>query len=256
MRSPALVGYTTIVRKDITRILRIWSQTLLPPIITTSLYFIIFGGFVGSQVAPIEGYSYMAFIVPGLIMMSMLTNAYQNTISTFFFAKWQRTIEELLVSSMPNWAIIAGYTSGGIVRAFMTGILVTIVALFFTELAFVNVAVIFGAAFLTALAFSLAGIINAVYAKGFDGISIVPTFVLTPLTYLGGVFYSIDVLPPFFAKLSLLNPILYMVNAFRYGFLGITDVPITTCFYVLGGFALVMFLWTAILFRRGAGLKR
>ena len=256
MKSPILIGYRTMVRKELVRIFRIWSQTLLPPVITMSLYFVIFGGFVGSQVAPIQGFTYMQFIVPGLVMMTIITNSYMNTVSMFYFAKWTRTIDEMLVSPMPNWVIIAGYVSGGIIRATLTGTLVVLVSLFFTKLALANILVLFGAAFLTAVAFSLAGIVNGIYAKNFDAVSIIPNFVLTPLTYLGGVFYSISLLPPFFRDLSMLNPILYMVNAFRYGFLGISDVSISVCFAVIGGFALVMLAWVMILFARGAGLKR
>jgi ABC-2 type transport system permease protein len=256
MRSPALIGYYTMIRKDVLRIIRIWAQTLLPPVVTTTLYFVIFGGFIGSQVEPIEGFSYMAFIVPGLIMMTIITASYTNTVFTFYFAKWVHTIDEILVSPMPGWVVIAGFLSGGIARAALTGALVTIVALFFTDLHFAHVGVLLGAALLTALIFAFAGIINAVYAKSMDGISIVPNFVLTPLTYLGGVFYSITMLPPLFQTLSLANPILYMVNAFRYGFLGISDVPLTHCFAVMGGVALAMFVWTLWLFRRGIGVKR
>lgn len=256
MKSPILIGYRTMVRKELVRIFRIWSQTLLPPVITMSLYFVIFGGFVGSQVAPIQGFTYMQFIVPGLVMMTIITNSYMNTVSMFYFAKWTRTIDEMLVSPMPNWVIIAGYVSGGVIRAALTGTLVVLVSLFFTKLALANVLVLFGAAFLTSVAFSLAGIVNGIYAKNFDAVSIIPNFVLTPLTYLGGVFYSISLLPPFFRDLSMLNPILYMVNAFRYGFLGISDVSIAVCFAVIGGFALVMLAWVLILFARGAGLKR
>lgn len=245
-----------MVRKEMVRIFRIWSQTLLPPVVTMSLYFVVFGGFIGSQVQPISGYSYMQYIVPGLVMMSIITAAYMNTVSTFYFAKWQHVIDEILVSPMPSWAVIAGFVSGGIIRAFLTGVLVIAVSLFFTHLVIFNALILFGAAFLTALLFSLAGIVNAIYAKSFDAISIVPNFVLTPLTYLGGVFYSIHLLPPFFAKLSLANPILYMVNAFRYGFLGVTDVSIGRCFAVIAVFTLLMLLWTLILFRKGAGLKR
>jgi ABC-2 type transport system permease protein len=256
MKSPVLVGYGTMVRKEVVRIFRIWSQTLLPPAVTMSLYFVIFGGFIGSQVADIAGYSYMQYIVPGLVMMTIITSSYMNTVSMFYFAKWQRTIDEILVSPMPAWTVIAGFVSGGVIRAFLTGFIVVLVSLFFTKLALFNVLVLFSAAFLTALLFSLAGIVNAIYAKSFDAISIVPNFVLTPLTYLGGVFYSITLLPPLWAQVSLANPILYMVNAFRYGFLGVTDVPLATCFAVMTGFALVMLLWTLILFRKGAGLKR
>ncbi len=256
MKSPIIVGYTTMVRKEVVRIFRIWTQTLLPPVITMSLYFVVFGKFIGSQVAPISGFTYIQYIVPGLVMMSIITAAYMNTVSTFYFAKWQRVIDEILVSPMPSWTVIAGFVSGGIIRAFLTGVLVVIVSLFFTHLAIFNFFILFSAAFLTALLFALAGIVNAIYAKSFDAISIVPNFVLTPLTYLGGVFYSIHLLPPFFAKISLLNPILYMVNAFRYGFLGVSDVSIGRCFAVIIAFTLVMLLWTLILFRTGAGLKR
>ncbi len=256
MHSPILIGYYTMVRKDFVRIVRIWSQTLLPPVITMALYFLIFGTFIGSQVDPIDGFPYIQFIVPGLIMMSVITSAYMNTVSTFYFAKWQRVIDEQLVSPMPMWTLIAGFVTGGIMRAFMVGVLVTIVSLFFTHLALHNMLVIFAAAFLTALLFSCAGLINGIFAKSFDAISIVPTFVLTPLTYLGGVFYSIDQLPEFFRVISLANPILYMVNAFRYGFLGITDINIVFCFIVMGGLTFLAFLVSLFLFIRGAGLKK
>jgi ABC-2 type transport system permease protein len=255
-RSPILIGYHTMVRKDFMRIIRIWSQTLLPPVITMSLYFAIFGKFIGSQVRAVNGLPYIDFIVPGLVMMSVITSAYMNTVSTFYFAKWQRTIDEQLVSPMPMWTIIAGFVTGGLMRAGLVGVLVVLTSLFFTHLVIYNLVVIFAAAFLTALIFAFAGLANGIFAKSFDAISIVPTFVLTPLTYLGGVFYSVNQLPPFFRSLSLANPILYMVNAFRYGFLGITDVSIATCFEVMGGLALAFFLLTLFLFIRGAGLKK
>jgi ABC-2 type transport system permease protein len=256
MHSPILIGYYTMVRKDFVRIVRIWSQTLLPPVVTTALYFAIFGTFIGSQVKAIHGLSYIQFIVPGIVMMSLITSAYMNTVSTFYFSKWQRTIDEQLVSPMPMWTIIAGFVTGGLMRAGLVGVLVVATSLFFTHLVLFNVLVIFGAAFLTALLFSLAGLTNGIFAKSFDAISIVPTFVLTPLTYLGGVFYSIDQLPGIFRTLSLLNPILYMVNAFRYGFLGVTDVPVAICFMVMGGLVVFFFLLTLFLFIRGAGLKK
>ena len=255
-RSPVLFGYYTMVRKDFVRIVRIWSQTLLPPVITMSLYFAIFGKFIGSQVQAVGGIEYIQFIVPGLVMMSIITSAYMNTVSTFYFAKWQRTIDELLVSPMPLWVIIAGFVTGGLIRAGLVGILVIAVSMFFTHLAVFNVLVIFLAAFLTALIFSLMGLVNGIYAKSFDAISIVPTFVLTPLTYLGGIFYSIDQLPPLFRTLSLFNPILYMVNAFRYGFLGVSDVPPAYSFGVMGALAVFFFGFTLYLFIKGAGLKK
>jgi ABC-2 type transport system permease protein len=255
-RSPILIGYYTMVRKDFVRIIRIWSQTLLPPIVTTALYFAIFGKFIGSQVQAIHGLSYMQFIVPGIVMMSVITSAYMNTVSTFYFAKWQRTIDEQLVSPMPMWTIIAGFVTGGVIRGLLVGVLVVATSLFFTHLVFFNIVVILSAAILTTLLFSFAGLVNGIFAKSFDAISIVPTFVLTPLTYLGGVFYSINQLPPFFKTLSLFNPILYMVNAFRYGFLGITDVSIATCFTVMGGLTVLFFFLALFLFIRGAGLKK
>ncbi len=221
-----------------------------------SLYFLIFGKFIGSQVQAVNGQSYMSFIVPGLVMMSISTSAYMNTVSTFYFAKWQRTIDEQLVSPMPMWTLIAGFVTGGVMRAFLVGVLVVATSLFFTHLVVFNPFVIFAAAFLTALLFSLAGLVNGIFAKSFDAISIVPTFVLTPLTYLGGVFYSVKQLPPIFQNLSLFNPILYMVNAFRYGFLGISDVPLPLCFGVMIAFTIVFFLLTLFFFIRGSGLKK
>jgi len=254
-RAPIFVGFYTMLRQEIVRIFRIWSQTLLPPVVTTTLYFAIFGTFIGSQIANIDGFSYILFIVPGLVMMAVITSSYSNVVSTFFGAKMQRYLEELLVSPMPDWVIIAGFVSGGVVRSLLVAVLVLIVSLFFTHLVIFNLLIIFGAAFLTALLFSLAGLVNAIFAKSFDGINIVPTFVLTPLTYLGGVFYSVNRLPPFFRDLSLANPILYMVNASRYGFLGISDVPISISFEVMGGATIVLLIVTLWLFKRGSGLK-
>jgi ABC-2 type transport system permease protein len=255
MNTETPTGYLTMLRKEVVRIFRIWSQTLLPPVVTTSLYFAIFGTFIGSQLANIDGVPYIQFIMPGLVMMAVITSSYSNTVSTFFGAKMQHYIEELLVSPMPDWVIIAGFASGGVVRSLLVGLLVIIVALFFTHVAIFNILIILGAAILTAILFSLAGLVNAIFAKSFDGINIVPTFVLTPLTYLGGVFYSVDRLPPFFRTLSLFNPILYMVNAFRYGFLGVSDVSVLRSFEVMIGFTLALLILTLWLFKRGSGLK-
>jgi ABC-2 type transport system permease protein len=254
-RSPIIVGYFTMVRKEILRIFRIWAQTLLPPVITMTLYFAIFGTFIGSQLQAIHGFTYIQFIVPGLVMMAVITSAYTNVVSTFFGSKMMHYIEELLVSPLPSWVVIAGYVTGGVVRALIVAALVLGVSLFFTHLVVFNLLIIFAAAFLTAILFALAGLANGIVAKSFDGINIIPTFVLTPLTYLGGVFYSIDRLPEFFRYLSLANPILYMVNAFRYGFLGISDVSIGISFAVMGGFTLALLALTIWLFNRGNGLK-
>lgn len=244
-----------MLRNDFMRIIRIWSQTLLPPIVTTSLYFVVFGTFIGSQLAPIQGLSYIQFIVPGLIMMSVITSSYMNTVSTFYFAKWTRTLDEVLVSPMPEWLVVAGFVSGGVMRGLMVGVLVGIVGLFFTHLAIHHIVVLVLALVLTSVLFSLGGLINGAFAKGFDGISIVPTFVLTPLTYLGGIFYSIEQFTPFWQSVSLFNPILYMINAFRWGFFGVSDINIWVCFAVLIGF-IVLFLGIILwLFRKGIGVR-
>jgi len=245
----------TMMRKELVRIVRIWSQTLLPPVITTSLYFIVFGTFIGSQLADIHGYSYIQFIVPGLIMMSVITSSFMNTVSTFYFAKWTKNLEELLVSPTPDWVVILGFVSGGVLRGLLVGVLVTIVSLFFTHLTISSVVVLVSAVVLTSILFSLGGLINGVFAKGFDGISIIPTFVLTPLTYLGGIFYSIEMLPEFWQKVSLFNPILYMVNAFRYGFLGVSDIPVAQSFMVLGALMIICIGTLVYLFRQGIGVR-
>lgn len=249
------IAYLTMMRKEAVRIFRIWAQTILPPVVTTSLYFVVFGKFIGSQLAPIQGLEYIQFIVPGLIMMSVITSSYMNTVSNFYFAKFMRNIDEMLVSPMPNWLVIAGFISGGVMRGLIVGCFVLMVALFFTHLAIHNIAVLIAAVLMTSVLFSLAGLINGVYAKGFDGISIVPTFVLTPLTYLGGIFYSITQFPAFWQTVSLFNPILYMVNAFRYGFFGVSDIPIGVCFLVIGIFSLIFAGVLLVLFRRGMGVK-
>jgi ABC-2 type transport system permease protein len=214
------IALQTIVTKEVRRFTRIWVQTLLPPAITMSLYFVIFGNIVGSRVGQMGGFDYMQYIVPGLIMMSVITNSYSNVVSSFYSAKFQRSIEELMVSPVPPQIILSGYVIGGMVRGLLVGLIVTVLSLFFTQLHIHHVGIIIYSVLLTSVLFSLGGFINAVFAKSFDDISIVPTFVLTPLTYLGGVFYSIDNLSPFFQTVSLFNPIVYMVNTFRYGILG------------------------------------
>lgn len=249
------VAYYTMLRGDFIRIVRIWSQTLLPPVVTTTLYFIVFGTFIGSQLAPIQGLSYIQFIVPGLIMMSVITSSYMNTVSTFYFAKWTKTLDEILVSPMPEWLVIAGFVSGGVMRGLMVGVLVGIVALFFTQLAIYNLFVLVSALVLTSVLFSLGGLINGVFAKGFDGISIVPTFILTPLTYLGGIFFSITQFTSFWQNVSLFNPILYMINAFRWGFFGVSDIPVWICFFVIIAFIVIFAGVLIFLFKRGLGVK-
>lgn len=225
-KTQMLIAFLTLLRKEIRRFLRIWPQTLLPPAITMSLYFMIFGQMIGSRIGEMAGFSYMQFIVPGLIMMSVITNSYSNVCSSFFSAKFQRSIEELIISPVPNHIILLGYTVGGVARGLAVGLVVTVMSLFFTHLDIHHLFITFYSIFITSLLFSLAGFINAIYARSFDDISIVPTFVLTPLTYLGGVFYAISQLSEFWQTVSLLNPIVYMVNAFRYGILGHSDVNV------------------------------
>ncbi|KXS47197.1 MAG: ABC transporter membrane protein, partial [Marinobacter sp. T13-3] len=218
------VAFVTIVVREVRRFTRIWAQTLLPPAVTMTLYFIIFGNLIGSRIGEMGGYDYMQFIVPGLIMMAVITNSYGNVVSSFFSMKFQRSIEELLVSPVPNWTILAGYVAGGMARGLSIGLIVTLLSLGFTHLSIHNLPMVVITVFLTSALFSLGGFINAMLATKFDDISIVPTFILTPLTYLGGVFYSIELLPDFWRGVSMVNPILYMVNGFRYGILGVSDV--------------------------------
>ena len=249
------VALKTIVVREVRRFTRIWVQTLIPPVITMSLYFVIFGNLIGSRIGEMGGYDYMQFIVPGLVMMSVITNSYANVVSSFFSTKFQHSIEELIVSPVPSHVIIIGFVLGGVTRGIMVGILVTLLSLFFTNLVITNLFVTFITLILTATLFSLGGFINAVYANKFDDISIVPTFVLTPLTYLGGVFYSIDLLPEFWRTVSMANPIVYMVNAFRYGILGVSDVSLTVAFSMSALFVVGLYTWAWYLISRGVGIR-
>lgn len=249
------VGLKTIVAKEIMRVVRIWIQTLVPPAITMTLYFVIFGSLIGSRIGQMDGYSYMQFIAPGLIMMSVITNSYGNVVSSFFGAKFGRHIEEMLVSPLSNATIILGHVAGGVARGLFVGLVVSIIALLFTDLSVQHPWITASMVVLTATVFSLAGFINAVFARKFDDISIVPTFVLTPLTYLGGVFYSISLLPEFWQKVSLGNPILYMVNAFRYGILGASDISITKAYIIVLVFVAVLFSTALWLMHRGTGIR-
>lgn len=249
------VGFKTIVRKEITRILRIWGQTIVPPAITMTLYFIIFGELIGRRIGEMNGFSYMQYIVPGLIIMSVITNSYGNMVSSFFGAKFGKHIEELLISPLPNWVILAGYVSGALMRGLMVGGVVMMVSLFFTPIKVQHPLIMLAVLLLTAIVFALAGMINAIFAQKFDDIAIIPTFVLAPLTYLGGVFYSIDLLPDFWQKVSVVNPILYMVNGFRYGMLGVSDVSLATTFGVILVAGAVLFTWCMILLHKGTGLR-
>ncbi len=250
-----IVALKSILHKEIHRFMRIWVQTLVPPAITISLYFVIFGSLIGSRIGEMGGFDYMSFIVPGLIMMSVITNSYSNVASSFFSAKWQRNVEEMLVAPVPNWVIVAGYVGGGMARGMLVGSIVTIVAMFFVEIQIHNIWVIIATVALTSATFALGGLINAIFAGSFDDISIIPTFILTPLTYLGGVFYSISLLPEFWQGVSQINPIVYMVNAFRYGFLGISDVSLGLSFAVLGVFIVSLYTIAMVLITKGIGLR-
>jgi ABC-2 type transport system permease protein len=249
------VAYRTLVIKEVLRFSRIWVQTILPPAITTTLYFIIFGRLIGGKIGEMEGVQYIDYIVPGLILMAVITNSYANVVSSFYQAKFQHHIEELLVSPMPNWVILLGYVSGGVARGMTVGLVVMLVAFFFSEPRLFNLPVTLLVLLLTSMLFALGGFINAAYAKSFDDISIVPNFVLTPLTYLGGVFYSLELLPEFWQQLSLLNPILYMVNAFRYGLLGVSDIPVGIALVMILIFITALAAFSLRLLARGVGVK-
>lgn len=250
-----LIAILTIVRKEIVRVLRIWVQTIVPPAITMTLYFVIFGNLIGSRIGPMDGYNYMQYIAPGLIMMSVITNSYGNVVSSFFGAKFGGHVQEMLVSPMSNASIIIGHVAGGVMRGLLVGSLVTIVALAFTRLEVQHPVVTISMVLLSSIVFALAGFVNAVFARKFDDISIVPTFVLTPLTYLGGVFYSISLLPEIWQKASLFNPILYMVNAFRYGILGTSDIGIGYAYLIVIVFVAGLFMTCLTLLNRGVGIR-
>lgn len=249
------VAFKTILIKETLRFARIWIQTILPPVITTALYFIIFGNLIGTQIGQIHGYTYSQYIAPGLIMMAVITNSYSNVVSSFFSSKFQRHVEELVVAPVPNALILIGFMAGGIARGLAVGLAVTVVTLFFTHLHVQDLFVTTAVVTLTAALFSLAGFVNGIYAKSFDDISIVPTFILTPLTYLGGIFYSIDMLSPLWQAISRINPILYMVNAFRYGILGISDVDIYAAFAVIFSFTVALFAYGLWLLDKGIGIR-
>ena len=250
------VAFQTIVTKEIRRFMRIWQQTLLPPAITMSLYFIIFGNLIGSRIGEMGGVDYMAYIVPGLIMMSVITNAYGNVSSSFFSNKFQRSVEEMITQIVHPQTILIGYTSGGVARGVAVGVIVTLLSLYFTDLQVHNVGVMVAVILLSAILFSIGGFINAVFATKFDDIAIIPTFVITPLTYLGGVFYSISLLPEFWQDVSKLNPILYMVNTFRYGVLGVSDISIVFAFSMLIFFILLLGGYSLWLLNRGTGMRQ
>ncbi len=250
-----LISLKTIVRKEITRIMRIWSQTLLPPVVTQSLYFLIFGKFVGSQIAPINGVSYMAFIVPGLVMMAVIASAYGNVVSSFFGAKFQRNIEEVLISPTPEWIIIVGYACGGVIRGIVVGFLVFLVSLFFAHPIVSNIWIVLFFTIFTSIAFSLGALINGIFARNFDEVAFFQNFILTPLIYLGGVFYSIHNLPVGWQVFSWFNPLVYMINGFRFGFFGFADVPVEICATIVIVLTIALAWINLVLLKKGVGIK-
>jgi ABC-2 type transport system permease protein len=250
-----MVGFRTIVIREFGRIIRIWGQTLVPSAVTTILYFVIFGNLVGQRIGEMGGFDYRSYIAPGLIMMAVITNSYGNVVSSFFGAKFGKHIEELLVSPLSNWVIVSGYVCGGLMRGVLVGLVVTIVAMIFSRLHVYHLGVIIAAVLLTSAVFSLGGLINAIFAKNFDQVNWIPAFVLTPLTYFGGVFYSVDLLPEWAQKISMVNPILHMVNAFRYGFLGTSDVSVPGAFAIMIVCVVAMFTAAVMLLNRGSGTR-
>lgn len=251
------ISFYTIVRKDVLRMFRIWAQTFLPSVVTSSLYFLVFGAFLGSKIGTVQGVPYVMFVVPGLVMLAVVTNAYANTSSVMFSSKFfGRNIDEILVSPTPPWVLVAGYVTGGVIRGVLIGFFVLLVSLFFTHLTVYNIFVVLMFLILTSLVFALAGLVNGIYAKSIDGINIVPTFVLTPLVYLGGVFYSAQVLPGFWGTLTKLDPVFYIINGFRYGFLGISDVSIYFSVGLLLTFVAVLLGVAWYLVKIGLGLRQ
>jgi ABC-2 type transport system permease protein len=253
--SGQLIALGTIARKETVRIMRIWIQTLLPPVITMTLYFVIFGNLIGRRIGEMGGFDYMQFMAPGLIMMSVITNSYGNVVSSFFAAKFQGHLQEMLVAPMKSWVIILGHVAGGVFRGLSVGAVVTVVALFFTKVEVQHPFIAVSILVLTAIVFSLGGMINAIFARKFDDVSIIPTFVLGPLTYLGGVFYTTALLPDFWAKVSAFNPILYMVNGFRYGMIGVSDIDIRMAFLIIVVFVILAFGVCFFLISRGIGIR-
>ena len=249
------IGFKTIVIREYGRIIRIWGQTIVPSIVTSVLYFAIFGSLIGRRVGVMGGFDYKQYIAPGLIMMSVITNSYGNVVASFFGAKFGKHVEELLVSPLPNWVIVGGYAAGGIVRGVLVGAAVTVVSLVFTHLPVQHLLVVLAALLLTSLTFALGGFLNALFAKNFDQVNWIPSFVLTPLTYFGGVFYSVSLLPPWARSLSFVNPILYMVNAFRFGFLGVSDVDVGGAFALMVGAAIALYALAVYLMNRGSGIR-
>jgi len=249
------IGFKTIVIREYGRIIRIWGQTIVPSVVTAILYFAIFGSVFGRRVGAVDGFDYKQYIAPGLIMMSVITNSYGNVVASFFGAKFGKHVEELLVSPLPNWVIVGGYAVGGVVRGVLVGAAVTVVSLVFTHLQVHHLLVVFTALLLTSLTFALGGFLNALFARNFDQVNWIPAFVLTPLNYFGGVFYSVSLLPDWARSVSYANPILYMVNAFRFGFLGVSDVDVGAAFALMTAAVVLLYAAAVVLMNRGTGIR-
>jgi len=249
------IAFKTLVVKEIRRFMRIWIQTIVPPAVSAVLYMTIFGTLIGTRIGEMDGHPYINFVVPGIIMMSIITNSYSNAVSSFFGAKFQNSIEEMLIAPTHNWVILAGFVVGGVCRGLAVGALVAAVSMFYTRITIENPLITIMVVVLTSTLFAIGGVINSVYAKSFDDISIIPNFVLTPLTYLGGIFYSVKLLPDFWYGVSLLNPVLYMINGFRYGILGSSDFPIWWSFFIIVVFIIVLAAIALHLMNKGVGIK-
>lgn len=250
-----LIAFWTLFSKECYRFLRIWAQTLIPPVMTSSLYFLIFGNFIGNRIENINGFTLMEFMTPGLMMMSVISASYMNVSSSFYFAKFQRSIEELLVSPTSHHTVILGFILAGALRGMMTGLLIFGTANFFIDIQILHPLSFFFFLFLTSALFSLAGFVNAVFARKFDDISIVPTFILTPLSYLGGIFYSIHQISETWGIITRFNPIFYLINGLRYSILDLSDVSAQFSFSVLGALIFVLYMVCFQLLEKGVGLK-
>jgi len=249
------VAYKTIVRKEVLRFSRIWKQTLIPPVITNILYFIIFGNLIGERIGEIESFSYTDFIFPGLLLMSVITHSYTNTVSSLYISKYHRYIEELLVSPIQNYTILAGFITGGVIRGLSVGVVVILAAQFFVTFTVHNIFLMLVVIFLSSTLFSMCGFLNGLFANDWDDINVIPTFIMTPLTYLGGIFFSISMLPGIWQEIALINPILYLINALRFSMLGITDVSIMIAFSIILLFNIVLASLCLYFLNIGKGLR-
>ncbi|CAB5497027.1 Uncharacterized ABC transporter inner membrane permease YadH [uncultured Gammaproteobacteria bacterium] len=249
------IAYKTIVIKEILRFSRIWVQTIFPPIITTLLYLLIFGGLMGQRIGLMQGVDYLHFIIPGVILMTVIQNSYANTVASFFLAKFNRSIEEILVSPVPYWVILLGYVSGGVARGSVVGMGVFFTVLLFVDFEIYSISITLMIFLLTAILFSLAGFINAVFAQSFDDISIVPTFILMPMIYLGGMFYSVEILPESWQIVSQFNPIYYMVDSFRLGLLGVSTVDFTISLSMLLAMIVILVTMSLYLLKKGVNIR-